>query len=507
LKRDIRINYSVLERISLNIKKYKNAIETIRQVLSFVNSKLEAENQGEAIEALKENYSELEGNLEGCQEELNDLYTIFDGYINEMQDIIRPVSSSNMMQVDRNDIWWNMESIFRACDEVGILKINVGTGMSLPNLFQSDEEKANEQKNSRMMEDIGDDIKYCYNRLNDNKDDLKNIYDKKVVPYENKDDEYSDKAGKLYFKYTNTWERTVESVKDFGLTGINIGKGLVNLAADVLKGGYGLAKGAVVIVGAGAAMKSMMETGDAPDCLKQCITKTEGYGKTVSSVLKDPVILAEGMAQGASDTVEEKGIAYSTSYVLGGVLLTKGLSKVSSASKAGEAVDVEKNVLKVDKGIGNVNYTYNMVENPGPLAEIPGTPAANFLAGKYNANILEEDKILYRSGEAGGLTIPGQEKNGLGQWFTTDPADSVVKVRIDSAVKSQWIDPKTGVLTGSSIIDSTYAVKIPKGITIYEGPVGYQGGVYLGGENCNQFFVSEPWKIKGVEVLTETPIK
>ncbi|MBU3102431.1 hypothetical protein KPL44_24695, partial [Clostridium sp. DSM 17811] len=72
---------------------------------------MEAENQGEAIEALKENYSELEGDLEGCQEELNDLYIIFDGYISEMQDIIRPVNSSSMMQVDRNDIWWNMESI------------------------------------------------------------------------------------------------------------------------------------------------------------------------------------------------------------------------------------------------------------------------------------------------------------------------------------------------------------------------------------------------------------
>jgi len=46
----------------------------------------------------------------------------------------------------------------------------------------------------RRMEDIGDDIKYCYNRLNDNKDDLKNIYDKKIVPYEDKDDEYSNKA-------------------------------------------------------------------------------------------------------------------------------------------------------------------------------------------------------------------------------------------------------------------------------------------------------------------------
>ncbi|MBU3102437.1 MULTISPECIES: hypothetical protein [Clostridium] len=195
-----------------------------------------------------------------------------------------------------------------------------------------------------MMEDIGDDIKYCYNRLNDNKDDLKNIYDKKIVPYENKDDEYSNKAGKLYFKYTNTWESIVDDGKDFGITGINFGKGLFNLGADVLKGGYGLAKGAVVIAGAGVgvAMKSMMETGDAPDCLKTCITKTEGYGKTVSEVLKDPIIIAEGMAQSASDTVEEKGIAYSTSYVVGGLLLTKGLNKASSVSKVWKAVDVSR---------------------------------------------------------------------------------------------------------------------------------------------------------------------
>ena len=376
MKRDIRINYSVLERISLSIKKYKNAIETIKEVLSFVNTKLQSENQGEAIEALKENYSELEGDLEGCQEELNDLYIVFDGYINEMQDIIRPVSSSSMMQVDRNDIWCNMESIFQACDEVGMLKINVGMGMSFPSLFQSDEEKANVQKNSRMMEDIGDDIKYCYNRLNDNKDELKNIYDKKVVPYENKDDEYSSKAGKLYFKYTNTWESIVEEGKDFALTTVDLGKGLVKLAGDVLKGVDGIVKGSEVVVGAGlgVVIKSMMGTGDTPDCLKKCITETKGYGKTVSSVLKDPVILAEGMAQSASDTVEEKGIAYSTSYVLGGVLLTKGLSKASSVSKAGEVVDVEKVVTKVDEGKAIFTYKNNPMDNPKAAKDILESP-------------------------------------------------------------------------------------------------------------------------------------
>ncbi|MGP1434207.1 MAG: hypothetical protein ACTTKP_08000, partial [Catonella sp.] len=163
----------------------------------------------------------------------------------------------------------------------------------------------------------------------------------------------------------------------------------------------------------------------------------------------------------------------------------------------------------ISKGLSNTKtkYAYNMIENPGPLAEVRGNPASNFISGKYNIETLDEDIILYRSGKEGGLTIPGKEQNALGQWFTREPAESVAKVRIDSAVKAQWIDPKTGVLTGTSTIESTYAIKIPKGTIIYEGPVGYQGGIYLGGENCNQIFVSEPWKIHDVKPLSETPIK
>jgi hypothetical protein len=45
------------------------------------------------------------------------------------------------------------------------------------------------------------------------------------------------------------------------------------------------------------------------------------------------------------------------------------------------------------------------------------------------------------------------------------------------------------------------------GTTVYERPVGYQGGIYLGRENCTQIFVSKPWEIPGVKPLTEVPIK
>ncbi|WP_306173527.1 RHS repeat domain-containing protein [Limnobacter humi] len=152
-------------------------------------------------------------------------------------------------------------------------------------------------------------------------------------------------------------------------------------------------------------------------------------------------------------------------------------------------------------GLTCKEYEYNMVESPGPLAEMPGQPATNFSSGKYNQKALVEDKIYYRGGKSGG------GKNAFGQWFNTSPPESVAKVRIDNAVKPQWIDPNSLVLQGQSPIDTVYAIKIPKGTTVFEGPVGYQGGLYVGGQEMMQTFIPKPWSIPGVEVISEIPLK
>ena len=52
-----------------------------------------------------------------------------------------------------------------------------------------------------------------------------------------------------------------------------------------------------------------------------------------------------------------------------------------------------------------------------------------------------------------------------------------------------------------STIGQVYAVKIPAGTIIYEGPVGYQGGMYLGGMETEQVFIQEPWEIPGVTIM------
>lgn len=60
-------------------------------------------------------------------------------------------------------------------------------------------------------------------------------------------------------------------------------------------------------------------------------------------------------------------------------------------------------------------------------------------------------------------------------------------------------------MTGISRINTVYEIRIPAGTTVYEEPVGYQGGVYLGGMDKKQVFIQEPWK--GGEVLNKISIK
>lgn len=178
-------------------------------------------------------------------------------------------------------------------------------------------------------------------------------------------------------------------------------------------------------------------------------------------------------------------------------------SKVFQPKDAVSEKNINKNISDANDpdviyGTDDISqYDYNMVENPGPLAEMRGKPAKNFYGGRYNAEVLTEDRVLYRAGNS---------KEALGQWFSETPPESVIKTRIDMAVRPQWIDPKTGVMTGESVLDTTYAIKIPKGTTIYTGPVGGQGGIYCGGPDKFQIYIREPWNLD-VKIVDIKPLK
>ena len=147
----------------------------------------------------------------------------------------------------------------------------------------------------------------------------------------------------------------------------------------------------------------------------------------------------------------------------------KALSNVEVNKLDDVAEVVESGSTTVIYWSGDIaNYQYNMIENPGPLAEMPNQPAKNFYGGRYNMEVLQEDRIMYWAGNA---------QNPYGRWFTSEP---------------------------SSYIDNVYAIKIPKGTTIYTGPVGPQGGVYVGGYNVMQTYIDAPWTF---EVVGKTPLQ
>lgn len=142
-------------------------------------------------------------------------------------------------------------------------------------------------------------------------------------------------------------------------------------------------------------------------------------------------------------------------------------------------------------------YKYNGDDNPGPLNKVREQPNNNFYGGRYDMEVLKESKVYYRGRDS---TSP------LGQWFTETPPSSVADIRINLAVKPQWLD-KNGALTGTSTIDTAYKVEIPAGTTIYKGLVGSQGGIYQGGLNNNQVFIQKSWLLDKVNILGMQPLK
>jgi hypothetical protein len=160
------------------------------------------------------------------------------------------------------------------------------------------------------------------------------------------------------------------------------------------------------------------------------------------------------------------------------------------------------------RGDGEREYQYNQLE-PGPLSDAKygkPSPAQGFYGGKYNATVLEEDKVFYRVGNA---------TSAWGQWFTEQPIQSEAHYRIDLAVKREWSNPATGEVEGTRSEKELelwcYTIMIPRGTTVYEGQVGSQGDVFMGGldPSAKQFFIPKAWTLEkqGAKVLAKAPFK
>ena len=142
---------------------------------------------------------------------------------------------------------------------------------------------------------------------------------------------------------------------------------------------------------------------------------------------------------------------------------------------------------KIVSKYNDVNkYEYNATTNPGPLSIGDDPQINNFYGGRYNKRILEKPEVYFRAGDS------GYEKE-FGSYYRKDFPKSSIQVRTDSAVKLYWTD-EDGVLTGTSPLNRVYMIEFPAGTEIYEGPIGYQEGRYLGGLENEQIYIEDAWE-------------
>ena len=202
-------------------------------------------------------------------------------------------------------------------------------------------------------------------------------------------------------------------------------------------------------------------------------------------------------------------------------LLTDGVNKVASklpynpvlksSVKYPNLTDSENKFLndymnkeipgKIVSKYNDVNkYEYNATTNPGPLAEGKDPPINNFYGGMYND----------ASNESGIFVRMGDKIKPYGSWYTKVSKNSEVEARVDLAIKKWWVKPDgeikiRGLEADKSILDTMYYIEFPEGIPKYKGPVGYQGGPFLGGLNQEQYFI--PNSKNFGKVIKSYPIK
>ncbi|WP_373560748.1 DNA/RNA non-specific endonuclease [Bacillus sp. es.036] len=306
---------------------------------------------------------------------------------------ITPLARQAMMQVDRNDIWVNLQQIERGISgNVGkasrvASRVPYNTFSFFDDPTESEIEKS--RSNEANLNQIRREINRSESVLQQKMDDLWGIYNTKVKPFENTDDDYYGKAQKLKMSYTGLFEGVWDGVEDLPSDIYGFGKGLV-------LGLYEIGKGIVTVAGDAGIVYTSHQLPDSvePDFFKEAADKrVEGYKSAAMQAIKDPMGVAEAITQSFSDTYEDEGVAYvagnvSTAFIpyvgmagksaslakVAGKIPNSNLSKVAGSSKVDVAAIVKKhNAFEgIKRGMGefvqDVRGGMQIAGNPNRVA-------------------------------------------------------------------------------------------------------------------------------------------
>ena len=170
-----------------------------------------------------------------------------------------------------------------------------------------------------------------------------------MIPFENTDDSYKSKMSAYYSEWSSMGDKFSDAgnaIRDFlagiGDSLVDTVKGLLTLVVDL------------GILYVDVRWKSIVPL-QVPEVLDQEVEKIK---QKYEPLLKDPVNTIGGIGQSICDTADEKGVAYSSGYIVTEVvtalLADKGLDKLKNVAKTGKTADNVADIAEgAAKGAGN----------------------------------------------------------------------------------------------------------------------------------------------------------
>ncbi|WP_141769958.1 hypothetical protein, partial [Bacillus massilinigeriensis] len=206
MKRDLQINYGILDNIIEQLHTYKNALDKMEASLEKINAFISL-NEGESVEAWEDQVRKIKRDIKHYRKQVKDLTNLFENYVQRTTAHIAPLSRNAMMRVDRNDIaanikhielsiWTNIKQI-----EAAIFASSLSFSVGL-----TDEEKEKSRSNKWKLDGIRSKVMATKARLDGKVDELHRIHETKVVRFEETDESFSHKAQSVKNKYTTFWE-------------------------------------------------------------------------------------------------------------------------------------------------------------------------------------------------------------------------------------------------------------------------------------------------------------
>ena len=467
MKRDLKLNMSHLDAISRKVQSYIDAMEAVELAARKFEQTIK-DQDSDAYNKLSEQWeTNVWENEKILKYRLGVIKEMIDSYISDMTDYIAPENETAMMRVDRNDIWWNYKQIEGEATSFDWMVQDTGSTpatykrLFIPNPFSSDEENeakksaqqqeedaesARRQRNYEKLQGFRDQLDTSIRKkLSDSVDEIKKIYENKVIPFENTDDSYKSKMSAYYSEWSSMGDKFSDAgnaIRDFlagiGDSLVDTVKGLLTLVVDL------------GILYVDVRWKSIVPI-QVPEVLDQEVEKIK---QKYEPLLKDPVNTIGGIGQSICDTADEKGVAYSSGYIV---------TEVVTALLADKGLDKLKNVAKTGKTADNVA---DIAEGAGKAAEDAGK------AGKTAGKVGE-------SGSKGGSDVVQSKFNKLlnSDYYKNNPGYDCSEIATDfydtagQQGKIYRIEGKDGVINGyeyGKVYDFEYHEVYSDGVYIYD---------------------------------------